>query len=241
MRATQLAAPSRDRGSVAQHLAIVAHELRGPLGAVENALAVLRSPRGGDTTVQAGMYALIGRQVRQMSILATDLLEVGRITHRQLQSQLSRIDLLTVLSNAVETVEPEFTRRRQAFARSWSSSSVWVLGNASRLQQVFVNLLTNASKYTDDGGRITMSLRTQNEDAVVRVSDSGIGLSAAALANIFDPYMQVDAASARSRSGVGLGLALVRRIIDLHGGDVIAMSGGLGRGSEFVVRLRAQC
>jgi signal transduction histidine kinase len=161
--------PHRDRASVPadqverllradrhkdESLAIVAHELRGPLGAVQNAIAVLRSPRGSDATVRAGMYELIDRQVRQMSLLTTGLLEIGRITRGELALQHSRIDLLTVLNNAVETVEPEFTRRRQPFTTNWSHSSVWVLGDASRLEQVFVNLLTNASKYTDEGGQI---------------------------------------------------------------------------------------
>jgi signal transduction histidine kinase len=248
--------PHRDRASVPadqverllradrhkdESLAIVAHELRGPLGAVQNAIAVLRSPRGSDATVRAGMYELIDRQVRQMSLLTTGLLEIGRITRGELALQHSRIDLLTVLNNAVETVEPEFTRRRQPFTTNWSHSSVWVLGDASRLEQVFVNLLTNASKYTDEGGQIRLSVRTQEGHVVVGVKDSGIGISAATLPNIFDLYMQVDAISARSGSGVGVGLALVRKILDLHGGDVTAHSPGLGQGSEFVVRLRVEC
>jgi len=108
------------------------------------------------------------------------------------------------------------------------------------LEQVFVNLLINASKYTDEGGRISMSLEAQGAYAVVRVKDSGIGIAAHMLPNVFDLYMQVDVAGERSRSGVGVGLALVRRIVELHEGSVSALSAGLGQGSEFVVRLRAQ-
>jgi signal transduction histidine kinase len=107
------------------------------------------------------------------------------------------------------------------------------------LEQVFVNLLTNASKYTDEGGQITLSVQTQDGYAVVRVKDSGIGIAAQALPDVFNLYMQVDVASARSRSGVGVGLALVRKIIEMHDGSVTALSAGLGKGSEFVVRLRA--
>jgi signal transduction histidine kinase len=222
-----------------EFLAVLSHELRSPLGALQNAITVLRSPRGSDVTVQKGMYELIDRQIRQMSLLASGLLDVGRITRGQLQLQHSRIDLLTVLNNAVETVEPEFSRRQQTFKAIWSHASVWVLADASRLEQVFVNLLTNASKYTDDGGRISMSLQPEDGYAVVRVKDSGIGIAASALPNIFDLFMQVDVGSARSRSGVGVGLALVRRIVDMHGGSVKARSAGVGQGSEFVVRLRA--
>jgi signal transduction histidine kinase len=221
-----------------EFLAVLSHELRSPLGAVQNAIAVLRSPRGSDVTVQNGMYELIERQVRQMSLLASGLLDVGRITRGQLQLQHSRIDLLTVLNNAVETAEPEFSRRGQLFTATWAHCSVWVQADASRLEQVFINLLTNASKYTDNGGQITMSVQTQNGYAVVRVKDSGIGISALALPNIFDLFVQVNVASPRSRSGVGVGLALVRSIVDMHGGSVQALSAGPGLGSEFVVRLR---
>jgi signal transduction histidine kinase len=223
-----------------EFLAVLSHELRSPLGALQNAIAVLRSPRGGDVTVQNGMYELIDRQVRQMSLLASGLLDVGSIARGQLQLQHSRIDLLTVLSNAAETVEPEFSRRGQQFTATWTRSSVWVLADASRLEQVFVNLLNNASKYTDDGGQISMSLQTLDGHAIVRVKDSGIGISELTLPHIFDLFMQVEVGSARSRSGVGVGLALVRRIVDMHGGSVTALSAGVGQGSEFMVRLRAE-
>jgi signal transduction histidine kinase len=108
------------------------------------------------------------------------------------------------------------------------------------LEQVFVNLLTNASKYTDAGGQISLSLQAKNGYAVVRVKDSGIGIAAQALQNVFDLFVQVDSASARSRSGAGVGLALVRKLVEMHDGSVTALSAGLGQGSEFVVRLRAQ-
>jgi signal transduction histidine kinase len=115
-----------------------------------------------------------------------------------------------------------------------------VLADASRLEQVFVNLLTNASKYTDEEGQISLSLQLEEGYAVVRVKDSGIGIAAHTLPNVFDLFMQADVTSARSRSGVGVGLALVRRIVEMHDGSVTALSAGLGQGSEFVVRLRAQ-
>lgn len=222
-----------------EFLAILSHELRSPLAAIQNAITVLRSSRGIDMTVQSGMHELIERQARQISLLATGLLDVGQIARGQLRLQRARIDLVTVLDNAVETVAPEFSRRGQVFTLTRPRVSLWVLADASRLEQVFVNLLTNASKYTDDGAQISLSLQAQNGYAVVRVKDSGIGIAAQTLPRIFDLFVQADVASARSRSGVGVGLALVRKIIEMHDGSVAALSAGLGRGSEFVVRLRA--
>jgi signal transduction histidine kinase len=222
-----------------EFLAILSHELRSPLAAIQNAIAVLRSSRVIEVSVQNGMHELIERQARQISLLATGLLDVGRITRGQLLLQLERIDLVTVLDNAIETVEPDFTRRAQVFAATRPRVSIWVLADASRLEQVFVNLLANASKYTDEGGQISLSLQAQDGYAVVRIKDSGIGIAAHTLPDIFDLFMQVDVTSARSRSGVGVGLALVRKIVEMHDGSVIALSAGLGQGSEFVVRLRA--
>jgi signal transduction histidine kinase len=223
-----------------EFVAILSHELRNPLAAIQNAIAVLRSSRGNDPTVQSGMHELIERQVQQMSLLASGLLDVGQLARGQMQLQQARTDLLAVLNNAMETVEPNFNHRHQVFSATWPRCSIWVLADASRLEQVFVNLLTNASKYTDEGGRISLSLQAQDDYAVVRIKDSGIGIAAHTLPNIFDLFMQVDAAAGRTRSGVGVGLALVRKIIEMHDGSVTALSAGLGQGSEFVVRLRAQ-
>lgn len=223
-----------------EFLAVLSHELRSPLAAIENAITLLRSPRGSDPTVQGGMIELIGRQVRQMSLLANGLLDVGRITRGQLQLQHARVDLVTVLNNAIETVQSEISRRAQTLTARLPRNSIWVLADPGRLEQVFVNLLTNASKYTDGGGQISMSLQALDGFAVVRVKDSGIGIAAHVLPNVFDLYMQVHSTSARSGSGVGVGLALVRKIVEMHDGSVTASSPGLGRGSEFVVRLSTQ-
>jgi len=223
-----------------EFLAILSHELRSPMAAILSALAVLHSSRGNDVAVRSGMHELIDRQVRQMSLLTTGLQDVGQITRGQLQLQHARIDLVTVLTNATETVDAEFSRRGQMFKATWPRSSVWVQADASRLEQVFVNLLTNASKYTDDGGQVSLSLQAQDGYVLVRIKDSGIGIAASKLPTIFDLFMQVDIVAARSRSGVGVGLALVRKIVEMHGGTVTALSSGLGLGSEFVVRLPAQ-
>jgi len=224
-----------------EFLAMLSHELRSPLSAIQNAIAILRSSQGADATVQGGMYELIDRQVRQMSLLASGLLDVGGIERGQLQLQYTRIDLITVLISAIETIQSDINRRGQVLSAVWPRSSVWVLADPNRLEQVFVNLLTNASKYSDEGGQISMSLLAQDGYAIVSVKDSGLGIAANALAHIFDLFMQVPIASAaaRPRSGVGLGLALVRKLVEMHDGSVTATSAGLGQGSEFVVRLRA--
>jgi signal transduction histidine kinase len=222
-----------------EFLAVLSHELRSPLAAIQNAIAILRSSQGADAPVQGGMYELIDRQVRQMSLLANGLLDVGGIERGQLQLDCTRIDLITVLIRAMETIQSDIKRRGQVLSAVWPRSSVWVLADPNRLEQVFVNLLTNASKYTDAGGQISISLLAQDGDAVVRVKDSGIGIASHVLAHVFDLFMQVPVAAVRPRSGVGLGLALVRKLVEMHDGSVTALSGGLGQGSEFVVRLRA--
>jgi len=220
-----------------EFLAILSHELRSPLASIQHGISVLRSQSGAEVTVQRGMHELIERQVRQIAQLASGLLDVGRITSGHLLVERQRIDLLAILAKAIETIEPEVCRRGQALLPTWAASNVWLLADASRLEQVFVNLLANASKYSDAGGQVLLSASTHDGHAIVRIKDSGIGIAAHALPHIFDLYVQADATSARSRSGLGIGLALVHKIVQLHGGTVTATSAGLGQGSEFIVRL----
>jgi len=223
-----------------EFLAILFHELRSPLASIQHGIGVLRGGSGVDVTVQRGMHELIERQVRQMGMIASGLLDVGRITSGRLLLRPERIELRALLSNAIETLEPDFRRRTQSLVATWASSSIWVMADASRIEQVFTNLLTNASKYTDAGGSVALSLSARDGYAIVRIKDSGIGIAAHVLPNIFDLFMQADAESARSRSGMGIGLALVRTIVERHGGGVAASSAGLGQGSEFIVRLPIQ-
>jgi len=220
-----------------EFLAILSHELRSPLASIQHGIAVLRSRSGAEVTVQHGMHELIERQVRQIARLASGLLDVGRITSGHLLVERERLDLHAVLAKAIETLEPEFGRRSQVIVPMWAASAIWLLADASRLEQVFVNLLANASKYTDAGGQVSLLVSTDDGHATVRIKDSGIGIAADALPHIFDLYVQVDATSARSRSGLGIGLALVHKIVQLHGGTVTAASAGPGQGSEFIVRI----
>jgi signal transduction histidine kinase len=220
-----------------QFIAMLSHELRSPLGSIQNAVGVLLGGTRADATAQQRMHELIERQVRHMALLVTDMLDVSRIACGQLRLQCGRVDACAVLRNAIETLEPDFRQRHQQLSIRWPQSAAPLSADADRLEQVFVNLLANASKYTDPGGEIALSVQVCDSHVVVRVRDSGIGIAHDALPHIFDLFMQVDASAPRSRSGLGIGLALVRTIVELHGGSVLADSAGPGQGSEFTVRL----
>jgi signal transduction histidine kinase len=149
-----------------------------------------------------------------------------------------RIDLRLVVNNAIETLQPDISDRGHHLCVALPHLPVWLQGDSWRLEQVFVNLLANASKYTDAGGELAVWMHTRGDgQAVVRIRDSGIGIAPDALPRIFDLFRQTDEADDRSRSGLGIGLALVRNLVESHGGSVIAASAGLGKGSEFTVRL----
>ena len=219
-----------------EFLAMLGHELRNPLGAIHNALALLHREQA-QTSAQRRAQALIDRQVRRMMRLVDDLLDISRIRQGQLRLRRERMDLRAVVSNALETLELEANERRQQLSITLTGEPVWVRADAERLEQVFVNLLANASRYTDAGGEIAVSMHLQEGHALVRIRDTGIGIGREALPQIFDLYRQADAANPRSRAGIGIGLALVRQLVQLHGGVVSAASAGLGQGSEFAVSL----
>jgi len=220
-----------------EFLAMLCHELRSPLASIQNAIGVLRTRTGEDLAVQNRMHALIERQVCQMTLLAADLMDVSRITCGRLRLTRERVDLCVVVRDAIETLESDFNRRNHQVTVTWPDAPVWLHADARRLGQLFVNLLANASKYTDAGGVLALSVYTRDRHAVVRIRDSGIGIAHDVLPHIFDIFVQADEAAPRSRSGLGIGLALVRMLTELHGGSVIAASAGLGQGSEFTVRL----
>ena len=156
-----------------EFLAILSHELRSPLASIQHGIAVLRGRSGAEVTVQHGMHELIERQVRQIARLASGLLDVGRITSGHLLVERERLDLRGVLAKAIETLEPEFGRRSQVVVPMWAASAIWLLADASRLEQVFVNLLANASKYTDAGGQV--SLLVSADDGHASCSDQRFG------------------------------------------------------------------
>ncbi|MHB8813977.1 MAG: sensor histidine kinase [Steroidobacteraceae bacterium] len=233
LRAEELAMVGRSRDET---LAAVSHELRSPLAAIHNAVRTLDGPMTEPLTRQR-VHALIERQVQRMTRLIDDLLDVSRINVGRLQLQRERMDLRVAMHNAIETLEPEIRQRRHRLAVALPSMPVWLQGDIGRLEQVFVNLLANACKFTDTGGELAVRMDSSDGQAAVRVRDTGIGIAAHALPHIFDPFQQADEATQRSKSGLGIGLALVREFVKLHGGSVTAHSDGPGQGSEFTVRL----
>jgi signal transduction histidine kinase len=219
-----------------EFIATLAHELRNPLGVLGNAAGLLEREQGMSPAGHRAQ-ALIKRQIQRMTRLVDDLLDVSRISEGRLQLRRERLDLRVVVGHAVETVEPEIIERRQRLITALPPSPVWLQVDPWRLEQVFVNLLANASRYTDPAGEIAIFMHLRDDQVVVRFRDSGIGIAPDALPHVFEPFIQADPESARSRAGLGIGLALVRNLVTLHGGSVAAASAGLGRGSEFSVRL----
>ena len=192
--------------------------------------------RGKIVVVDPGI-ALIERQLDRMTHLLDELLDVSRITSGHLRLLRERSDLRVILNNAIETLEPSIRERNQRLSTELPDAPVWLLADPGRLEQVFVNLLANASRYTDTDGELKVWVHMREGQAVVRFRDSGVGITAAALPHLFDLFRQGDEADPRSRAGLGVGLALVRNLVELHGGSVTAASAGAGRGSEFTVRL----
>ena len=219
-----------------EFLAMLGHELRNPLAAINNALALLQGEQE-QTAAQRRAQALIDRQVGRMMRLVDDLLDVSRIRHKHLRLRHERMDLRATVSNAVEALGSEANDHRQELSIALPAEPVWLHADPERLEQVFVNLLANASRYTDAGGKIAVSLYLQDGHAVVCLRDTGIGIAAEDLPHIFDLYRQADEANPRSRAGLGIGLAVVRQLVQLHGGNVSVASAGPGQGSEFTVRL----
>jgi two-component system CheB/CheR fusion protein len=219
-----------------EFLATISHELRSPLASIQNAVRLL-SIQVGENHARQRAQAMIERQVRRMTQLVDDLLDLSRISHGRMHLRCERIDLREVLRNAIETLESDINERNHHLTTAVPDGPVWLNADPLRLEQVFVNLLANASRYTDVAGELSVLVHTRDDQAVVRIRDSGIGIAPNALPYIFDLFRQADEAAPYSRSGLGIGLAVVRSLVELHGGSVTAVSAGLGRGSEFTVSL----
>jgi signal transduction histidine kinase len=223
----------RDNRRKDETLAVVSHELRNSLGVIRSAAFILNREISENPTV-LNARLLIDRQVGQMTRLIDDLLDVSRIRRGQLRLQCERIDLCTVVARAVQTVELCAKQREHRITTAFPGTALWLHADAIRLEQVFVNLLGNAAKYTDVGGDIRVTVEHEAAEAVVRVRDNGIGIAAEILPHVFELFMQ---ASQQEGAGLGIGLALVRDLVESHGGRVSATSAGLGQGSEFTVTL----
>lgn len=221
-----------------EFLAMLSHELRNPMSAIFNALHVLRLEEAGNP-IQQRAKRVIERQVGQLAHLVDDLLEVSRVITGGIQLHQEQLEMRGIVDRAVESVRPLIDRHRHELSVSLPAEPIWLQGDPTRLEQVVVNLLNNAAKYTDDGGQIRLSLQQEGREAVLRVRDNGIGVTTELLPRIFDLFTQADRTLDRSQGGLGIGLSLVQRLVELHGGRVEAQSAGLGQGSEFIVRLPA--
>jgi PAS domain S-box-containing protein len=219
-----------------EFLAMLSHELRNPLAAILNALHLLRLQKYEDP-VQQRARGIIERQVQQLTRLVDDLLEVARITSGRFRLQQEYVDLRGIVDRAVEVVRPLIAQRQHELSVSLPPEPVWLFADPTRTEQVVVNLLTNAAKYTDERGRVWLTLRQEEDEAVLRVRDSGLGIASDLLPRIFDLFTQADRSLDRAQGGLGVGLTVVQRIVEMHGGTVEASSAGLGHGSEFTVRL----
>jgi PAS domain S-box-containing protein len=220
-----------------EFLATLAHELRNPLAPMRNALEIQRLRLPGDDAQLRWSHELLQRQLRQLTRLVDDLLEISRITQGRLELRREPLELAEVVQAAVDAAQPLMQARRHAFTAELPDGTLRLVGDAARLTQVLLNLLNNAAQYTPEGGHITLTARREGEEAVLRVRDDGIGLAPEHLPYIFEMFSQVQPALARSHGGLGIGLALVRALAALHGGSVSARSEGLGHGSEFELRL----
>ncbi len=219
-----------------EFLATLAHELRNPLAPLRNGLQILRLSRGDAAAADRAM-GMMDRQLGQMVHLVDDLLDVSRITRGKLHLRRDRVELAAVVRNAVEASRPLVEAAGHRLAVSLPPEPVHLDADPTRLAQVLSNLLTNAAKYTERGGDIRLAAERRGDGVVVSVRDTGIGIAAEHLPRLFEMFSQVDSALERSPGGLGIGLALVRGLVEMHGGTVEARSEGRGRGSEFVVRL----
>lgn len=238
-RADELAELDRRKN---EFLAMLSHELRNPLAPILNAALLLRlhSSRnrlnGIEDPILHQSAAIIERQVGQLSRIVDELLEISRITTGRIQLLWVTLSLSQVVENAVSTVRSLFDQRKHEVSVSVPSDTIWLYADSCRLEQVVVNLLTNAAKYTDPGGHVWLTIAQEGDEAVLRVRDNGVGIAPEILPRIFDLFTQGERSLDRAQGGLGIGLALVQRLVEMHGGTVSARS-ELGKGSEFVVRM----
>ena len=219
-----------------QFLALLAHELRNPLAPLSNAIQVLSSAQK-DPAIAAELLDIMRRQLRQMTRLIDDLLDLSRITTGRMRLRCERINVSSAVAAAVEAVQPFVTERRHQLTSQIPQQEIWIEADPTRLAQILTNLLHNAAKYTDPEGHLWLIVEQTGGEVVFRIRDNGSGIAKEMLPKIFDVFMQVEWTLDRANGGLGIGLTLVRTLVEMHGGTVTAVSEGLGSGSEFVVRL----
>jgi signal transduction histidine kinase len=220
-----------------EFLATLAHELRNPMAPIQSALNVRRLAQDQGPGQDDPLYGVMERQMRHLVRLVDDLLDISRITRDRLELRLERAELGKIIAAALETVQPLVFAARQQVRLDLPAETLPLLADTDRLAQVFANLLSNATKFSDMGANIDIQARVVADTVCVTVRDSGIGLREDQLVSIFDMFAQADNSLERTRSGLGIGLTLARRLVEMHGGQLTANSAGLGRGSEFTVSL----
>ena len=220
-----------------EFLAMLAHELRNPLSAISSAVHLARRESSVEQTVWSN--DVITRQVGHLTHLIDDLLDVSRIRLGKIHLRKTAVDVSESVARAVEVVRPLIDRKSHGLTVAVAPGPLLVEADPTRMEQIVVNLLTNAAKYTDEGGRITLSADREGESIAIRVIDTGVGISAEMLPKIFDLFIQVDGSLDRSQGGLGIGLTLVQKLVSMHGGAVAVASDGPGKGSVFTVLLPA--
>jgi signal transduction histidine kinase len=219
-----------------EFLSMLAHELRNPMAPIQNAAEILNALDAPGEELK-WIKGVIDRNVRQLARLVNDLLDISRITQGKIRVEKEPINVSAVVDQAVEISRPLIDSRRHKLVLLASEEPLWVNGDSTRLAQVIANLLNNAAKYTEPGGRIELRVDGEQDEIVFRVRDSGMGIAPDMLPKIFELFTQIDRSLDRALGGLGIGLSLVRTVVELHDGAVQAFSEGPGKGSEFVVRL----
>ncbi|MBV8229271.1 MAG: response regulator, partial [Planctomycetaceae bacterium] len=219
-----------------EFLAVLSHELRNPLAPIQTALDLIKraAMTGAEFERERGMME---REVRHLTRLIDDLLDVSRISRGRIELHKEVVDLAAAVAGAIEAVRPRMVERRQVLQVSLPKESINLAADPTRLEQILLNLLTNAAKYTDVGGQIMLSAERHEDEVEVRVRDTGIGIAPEMLPRIFDLFVQGERRLDRALGGLGIGLSLVKSLVEMHGGSVTARSEGADMGSEFVVRL----
>lgn len=219
-----------------EFLATLAHELRNPLAPIRNAIEVLKLSRCDEASARK-LLEMVERQSSQLTRLVDDLLDVSRVMRGKIELRLSVINLQDIVRQALETAGPLIEARQHQLQLQLPPQALQVEADPIRISQVLTNLITNAAKYTETGGVITVWAGIENDSAVVKIADNGIGIAVEQLNGIFDLFVQVDPTTTRSQGGLGIGLTLAKNLIELHGGSITASSRGLGEGSEFTLRI----
>jgi signal transduction histidine kinase len=217
-------------------VAVVTHELRGPLACIRTAVQCLRLKRPADPDVER-TYGLIERQVDLMTRLVNDLLDVVRVGRGKLRVERRLVELADIVQGAIDMSRPLIEARRHSLTVALSPTPVRLSADAVRLTQVVANLLSNAAKYTPEGGHIWLEFARDGTEVVLSVRDDGIGISREMLPRVFEPFVQGDSASRLAEGGLGIGLTVAKGLVEMHGGRIQAFSLGQGKGSEFIVRL----